>query len=163
MRLDHLLSRERTEAGRRSFKPRSIGRKDQGAGRRDGRQERRRSGEKEKKKRNPERKSEKPLIPYRFQDSARKPEGSESTQAHLDNCTRKERESKDQSKGDKITEQTLVSGKIKRRRAQGGCQGTNRRRRTRPAAKSCGESQADIDPQISEWGNPAERSSAAVC
>ena len=44
---------------------------------------------------------------------------------------------------------------MKQIRAQGGCPGTIRRRRTRPAAKSCGESQADNDPQISEWGNPA--------
>ena len=40
-------------------------------------------------------------------------------------------------------------------RAQGGCQGTIRRRRTWPAAKSHGELQASIDPWISEWGNPA--------
>ena len=45
--------------------------------------------------------------------------------------------------------------KIKRRRAQGGCQGANRRRRTRPAAKSHGELQASYDPWISEWGNPS--------
>ena len=45
--------------------------------------------------------------------------------------------------------------KIKRRRAQGGCQGTDCRRRTWQAAKSLGEPQAGIDPRISEWGNPA--------
>ena len=54
----------------------------------------------------------------------------------------------------------LVSGssdeKIKLIRAQGGCQGTIRRRRTWQAAKSHGEPQAGFDPWISEWGNPAE-------
>ena len=45
--------------------------------------------------------------------------------------------------------------KIKRIRAQGGCQGTDCRRRTWQAAKSLGEPQAGIDPRISEWGNPA--------
>ena len=45
--------------------------------------------------------------------------------------------------------------KIKRIRAQGGCPGANRRRRTRQAAKSHGELQASIDPWISEWGNPS--------
>ena len=51
---------------------------------------------------------------------------------------------------------TSVSGrKIKRRRAQGGCPGTKRRRRTWQAAKSKGEPQAGKDPLISEWGNPA--------
>ena len=45
--------------------------------------------------------------------------------------------------------------KIKLQRAQGGCHGAIRRRRTRPAAKSFGELQASIDPEISEWGNPA--------
>lgn len=34
------------------------------------------------------------------------------------------------------------------------CPGTNRRRRTWQAAKSCGELQANIDPQMSEWSNP---------
>ena len=48
-----------------------------------------------------------------------------------------------------------IDEKIKLTRAQGGCPGTIRRRRTRSAAKSCGEPQAGIDPQISEWGNPA--------
>ena len=53
----------------------------------------------------------------------------------------------------------LVSGssdeKIKLIRAQGGCQGTIRRRRTWQAAKSHGEPQAGFDPWMSEWGNPA--------
>ena len=53
----------------------------------------------------------------------------------------------------------LVSGssdeKIKLQRAQGGCPGTIRRRRTWQAAKSNGEPQAGTDPLISEWGNPA--------
>ena len=45
--------------------------------------------------------------------------------------------------------------KIKLQRAQGGCHGARRRRRTRQAAKSFGELQASVDPEISEWGNPA--------
>ena len=40
-------------------------------------------------------------------------------------------------------------------RAQGGCLGSGRRRRTRPAAKCPGEEQASCDPGVSEWGNPA--------
>ncbi len=39
-------------------------------------------------------------------------------------------------------------------RAYGGCLGTNSRRRTWQAARSCGEAQAAFDPQMSEWGNP---------
>ena len=60
----------------------------------------------------------------------------------------------------------LVSGssdeKIKLQRAQGGCPGTIRRRRTWQAAKSNGERQAGIDPLISEWGNPADEESVTV-
>ena len=48
-----------------------------------------------------------------------------------------------------------IDEKIKLRRAQGGCPGTIRRRRTRSAAKSCGEPQAGFEPWMSEWGNPA--------
>ena len=40
-------------------------------------------------------------------------------------------------------------------RAYGECLGTDGRRRAQQAAKSCGEAQAAIDPQIPEWGNPA--------
>ena len=43
----------------------------------------------------------------------------------------------------------------KRRRASGGCLGTERRGRTWHAAKSRGEGRAPVDPRISEWGNPA--------
>ena len=43
------------------------------------------------------------------------------------------------------------------RRAFGGCLGVERRRRTWQAAKSSGESPADFDPEISEWGNPARK------
>ena len=43
----------------------------------------------------------------------------------------------------------------KKRRAHGGCLGSRRRRRTRQAAKSCGEAQMAKDPQVSEWGNPS--------
>ena len=45
--------------------------------------------------------------------------------------------------------------KEKRRRADGGCLGFRRRRRTRQAAKRHGEPQAGADPCVSEWGNPA--------
>ena len=45
---------------------------------------------------------------------------------------------------------------VKLQRAQGECLGIRGRRRTREAAKSCGEWQAHIDPQVSEWSNPAE-------
>ena len=48
-----------------------------------------------------------------------------------------------------------IDEKIKLTRAQGGCPGTIRRRRTRSAAKSLEEPQAGIDSRISEWGNPA--------
>jgi hypothetical protein len=44
---------------------------------------------------------------------------------------------------------------VKRISAHGGCLGTDRRRRTWQAAKSFGELQASIDPEISEWGNLA--------
>ena len=43
-------------------------------------------------------------------------------------------------------------------RADGGCLGFRRRRRTRQAAKMHGEPQAGTDPCVSEWGNPAGRS-----
>lgn len=46
----------------------------------------------------------------------------------------------------------------KRRRANGGCLGFRRRRRTRPAAKIRGDLHARIDPRVSEWGNPCRRS-----
>ena len=39
-------------------------------------------------------------------------------------------------------------------RARGGCLGGGRRRRTRQAAKSPGETHAVFDPGVSEWGNP---------
>ncbi len=45
---------------------------------------------------------------------------------------------------------------VKIQRAYGGCLGTRRRRRTRPAAKCHGELQASVDPWMSEWGNPIE-------
>ena len=44
--------------------------------------------------------------------------------------------------------------KVKQRKAQGGCLGTKGRRKTRQAAKSCGEGHMPSDPQVSEWGNP---------
>ena len=48
--------------------------------------------------------------------------------------------------------------KKQKRRADGGCLGFRRRRRTRQAAKMHGEPQAGTDPCVSEWGNPAGRS-----
>ncbi len=48
-----------------------------------------------------------------------------------------------------------IEEEVKQTSAQGGCLGTDRRRRTRQAAKSLGELQASFDPGISEWGNPA--------
>ena len=44
--------------------------------------------------------------------------------------------------------------KVKLQRAHGGYLGTQRRRRTRLPAIYFGESEADIDPEVSEWGNP---------
>lgn len=46
-------------------------------------------------------------------------------------------------------------GPAKMARAHGGCLGIGSRRRTRQAAISCGEWQTHLDPQVSEWGNPA--------
>jgi hypothetical protein len=43
---------------------------------------------------------------------------------------------------------------VKLLRVDGGCLGTERRRRTQQAAISLGERQARFDPGISEWGNP---------
>ena len=48
-----------------------------------------------------------------------------------------------------------VSFMVKLLRACGGCPGASRRRRTWQAAKSLGESQAGVDPRMSEWGNPS--------
>jgi len=39
-------------------------------------------------------------------------------------------------------------------RVHGGCLGTKSRGRTRLPAKSDGELEANVDPSISEWGNP---------
>jgi hypothetical protein len=47
---------------------------------------------------------------------------------------------------------------VKQGSAHGGCLGTDRRGRTWQAAKSFGELQASIDPEMSEWGNPAGES-----
>jgi hypothetical protein len=43
---------------------------------------------------------------------------------------------------------------VKLVRADGGCLGIDRRRRTRKAAISFGEPLTGFDPEISEWGNP---------
>ena len=45
---------------------------------------------------------------------------------------------------------------VKLLRADGGCLGTGRRGRTWNAAISFGELLTGYDPEISEWGNPAE-------
>ena len=58
----------------------------------------------------------------------------------------------------RIKEKSLTATQIvtiKLLRAQGGCHGTGRRRKTWQAAKSHGEPQAGCDPWMSEWGNPA--------
>ena len=47
-----------------------------------------------------------------------------------------------------------VRTQVKIQRAYGGCLGTKRRRRTQQAAKSSEETQAVIDPEVSEGGNP---------
>ena len=46
---------------------------------------------------------------------------------------------------------------VKRISAYGGCLGGQRRRRTWQPAKSSGESATDIDPEMSEWGNPPRK------
>ena len=45
---------------------------------------------------------------------------------------------------------------VKLQRANGGCLGTDSRRKTCKAAKSLGELLKDLDPRDSEWGNPME-------
>ena len=45
---------------------------------------------------------------------------------------------------------------VKLERAQGECLGIRSRRTTRQAAISSGERHIRIDPEISEWGNPAD-------
>ena len=52
--------------------------------------------------------------------------------------------------------------KVKRKRAKGECLGTRSRRRTQKAAKSHGELHTSKEPWVSEWGNPAERTSVTV-
>ena len=59
--------------------------------------------------------------------------------------SRRERESEVKHSEEKVT------------RADGGCLGFRRRRRTWQAAKRRGDPQAGIDPRMSEWGNPAGR------
>ena len=53
----------------------------------------------------------------------------------------------------RIGEQGLVAKLV---RAHGECLGDKRRRRAWLAAISSGEPQAGVDPEIPEWGNPAE-------
>ena len=54
------------------------------------------------------------------------------------------------------------STKVKLIRAQGECLGIRSRRRTWQAAISLGEAQTAFDPEISEWGNPAEQYSVIL-
>ena len=51
---------------------------------------------------------------------------------------------------------------VKLIRAKGECLGIKNRRRTQKAAKSFGEAHIASDPEISEWGNPAEKSSVTA-
>jgi hypothetical protein len=46
---------------------------------------------------------------------------------------------------------------VKKRSANGGCLGSKRRRRTWNSAKSFGELKTSVEPEMSEWGNPAVR------
>ena len=168
MRLDHLLSREQAKWKHGAS---SIGRL----------RERELTRKENRTTRNRESKQEMTvsLLSVSFSGSSILSRGS--TAAHLDNRTKNEmtRKVKTSCKkvrqiwhkpkeptiyrknvvGLRIQEHARACKEIKRRRAQGGCQGTKRRRRTWQAAKSTEEPQAGIDSVISEWGNPIERSS----
>ena len=50
--------------------------------------------------------------------------------------------------------ETIWGYMVKKLSAHGGCLGSRRRRKTWQPAKSFGESATDIDPEVSEWGNP---------
>ena len=52
--------------------------------------------------------------------------------------------------------------RVKLIRAKGECLGIKNRRRTQKAAKSFGETHIVIDPEISEWGNPAVESTVII-
>ena len=54
-----------------------------------------------------------------------------------------------------VREKRIRVKKVKLLRANGGCLGGGRRRRTCQAAISFGELSRSVDPEISEWGNPA--------
>ena len=56
----------------------------------------------------------------------------------------------------------LYSRTVKQVRAKGECLGARSRGRTRIAAKRHGETQTVSDPWMSEWGNPAEKTSVSV-
>lgn len=45
---------------------------------------------------------------------------------------------------------------VKKLSAHGGCLGSKRRRKTWQPAKSSGELATNIDPEVSEWGDPIE-------
>ena len=55
-----------------------------------------------------------------------------------------------------IKEYIQRNRKVKLQRANGGCLGTDSRRRTCKAAISHGELLKSLDPWESEWGNPAK-------
>ena len=50
--------------------------------------------------------------------------------------------------------ETIWGYMVKKLSAQGECLGSKRRRKTWQPAKSPGELATNIDPRISEWGNP---------
>ena len=67
--------------------------------------------------------------------------------SHFDNCTvKKDSEKTSLGKQFYFSIGLRIDEKIKLQRAQGGCPGTIRRRRTWQAAKSYGEPQAGTDP-----------------
>ena len=58
---------------------------------------------------------------------------------------------------EKSREVAVSAEEDKREKADGGCLGVQGRRRTWHTAKSVGESCAGSEPTMSEWGNPAVR------
>ena len=84
---------------------------------------------------------------------------------HLDNCTVIKDENNEIKKviqascnfigNEKIEIGLRMIEKSSEQEHRVDANGTKRRRKTWPAAKSHGEPQAGFDPWISEWGNPA--------
>ena len=80
---------------------------------------------------------------------------------NLENCIKK-RESRENfadsvKTGSKVilNSKKKILKKVKLQRANGGYLGTQRRRRTWLPTKRSGELETSIDPEVSEWGNPA--------